>query len=190
VRHARRPADLGVWVAPPAGGNQDWRTATGHLRPEKLHTTFNGVRKDGPVAARHYTLTHSDRTGDLFLSIAPEFDQERISCLCARLMRDEVLAEWSVEPGGPELHVHLHVSGGLVLGTAGWRDSIFRRHLPLVLEALRYGDRELFQAHPELDGAPIRVHYHSPSARYDRVESGGRPADHAVAQEQQMAKCS
>jgi hypothetical protein len=96
------------------------------------------------------------------------------------LMRDEVLAEWRVGPGGPELHVHLHVSGGLALGPAGFRDSILRRHLPLVLETLRYGDRQLYQAHPELDGAPIRVHFRSRSPRYDRVESHGRPADYAI----------
>jgi len=40
-------------------------------------------------------------------------------------MRDEVLGEWADAEGRPELHIHLHVSGGLVFGTAGMRDRIF-----------------------------------------------------------------
>lgn len=41
-----------------------------HLNPQKLHVTFmDGVRADGPHIPRAYTLTHSDTTGDLFLSI-------------------------------------------------------------------------------------------------------------------------
>ena len=39
------------------------------------------------------------------------------------------------------------------------RLAIFKRELPLVLEALRFGDRRLFEAHPELDQAPILVHF-------------------------------
>ena len=97
-------------------------------------------------------------------------------------MRDEVLAEWHEEQGSPALHAHCHVSGGLILGTAGWRDAIFRHELPLVLEALRFGDRALYAAHPELDGAPIEVHFHARFAgrrtRYDRTERWGVPADY------------
>jgi len=40
-------------------------------------------------------------------------------------MRDEVLAEWETNKR-IALHVHCHVSGGLVIGLSKWRDSIFR----------------------------------------------------------------
>jgi hypothetical protein len=90
-------------------------------------------------------------------------------------MRDEVLAEWRQEEEGPGLHVYCHVSGGLVLGTSGWRDQIFRRELPLVLEALRYGDQALFAAHPYLDQAPIWVHFHAEQSRYRALEQWGTP---------------
>jgi hypothetical protein len=95
-------------------------------------------------------------------------------------MRDEVLAEWQDDGDGPCLHVYCHVSGGLVLGTAGWRYAIFRHELPLVLEALRHGDRQLFAAHPELDQAPIKIHFHSRRRRYRRVERWGTPADYRI----------
>jgi hypothetical protein len=93
-------------------------------------------------------------------------------------MRDEVLAEWRQEEGSPTLHVHCHVSGGIVVGPARWRDAILQHELPLVLEALRYGDRALYEAHPELDQAPIQVHLHARQARLDRVDSWGVPADY------------
>jgi hypothetical protein len=132
---------------------------------------------DGPVTPRCYTLTHSDTTGDLSLTIGADFDRGQISGWYTRLMRDEVLAEWRADDG-PSLNVYCHVSGGLVFGTAGWRYAIFQRELPLVLEAFRYGDGALFAAHPELDGAPIRIHFSARQRRYRRVERWGTPADY------------
>lgn len=151
------------------------------LRPEKLHVCFTGeVAANGPVVPRCYTLTHSDFTGDLFLTVGSGFNLEQISGLQTRLMRDEVLAEWKEEEEqeGPALHVSCHVSGGPVFGTAALRDSIFRQELPLALEALRYGDRAFFEAHPELDRAPIWVHFRARQPRYNRVERWGMPADY------------
>jgi hypothetical protein len=150
------------------------------LQPTKLHVQLaSGMPNDGPVTPRRYTLTHSDATGDLYLAIGEAYDKAQIAGLYTRLMRDEVLAEWRDDPTGPALHVHCHVSGGVVVGTAGWRDRIFRHELPLVLEALRYGDRGLYAAQPDLDEAPIVVHFHAARARYDRVETWGTPAEYA-----------
>lgn len=147
------------------------------LQPEKLHVDLvDGVDATGPIVSRCYTLTHSDLTGDLYLTIGPSYDPEQFSGWYARLMRDEVLAEWREEQGSPTLHVHCHVSGGWVLGPARWRDLIFRRELPLVLEALRYGDRALYETHPGLDQAPIQIHFHARQDRLDRVEEWGTPA--------------
>ena len=40
------------------------------LDPAKLQVRFHpAVERDGPMAPRRYTLTHSDLTGDLFLTI-------------------------------------------------------------------------------------------------------------------------
>lgn len=151
----------------------------GRLKPEKLHVRLaQDTAPDGPVVPRRYTLTHSDATGDLYLTIGPEYNHEQISGWHTRLLRDEVLAEWQEEENDPTLHVHCHVSGGLVVGPAGWRYAIFRRELPLVLEALRFGDRALFEAHPALDQAPILAHFHATQPRYNQVESWGVPADY------------
>ena len=151
------------------------------LRPEKLHVQFEeGATPEGPVVPRRYTLTHSDATGDLFLTVGLEYNQAQVSGWYTRFMRDEVLAEWREDQDGASLHVYCHVSGGLVLGTAAWRYAIFQHELPLVLEAFRYGDRAIYQARPELDQAAIRVHFRSARRRYRRTERWGAPADYRL----------
>jgi len=149
------------------------------LDPAKLHVRFSpGVTPDGLLAPRRYTLTHSDSTGDLFLTVAPEIDRKQISGFYTRIMRDEVTAEWQEDPDGPALHLFCHVSGGLVFGGAGMRYGIFRSELGLVLEAFRFGDACLFEARPELDRAPIWVHFRSTNRRFDKTELWGTPADY------------
>jgi hypothetical protein len=151
------------------------------LNPAKLHVRWRrGVTPAGPRSPRRYTLTHSDATGDLFLTIGADYDRVQISGLYTRLMRDEVLAEWAADGDEPELRVHCHVSGGFALGSAEMRDAIFRRELPLVLEAFRYGDSALFIAHPEMDCAPVTVHFRSHVERFNRMEKWGTLADHRV----------
>jgi len=151
------------------------------LVPAKLHVTWGeGAAPAVPLTPRCYTLTHSDQTGDLFLTIAPEVSRAQISGWYTRLMRDEVVAEWVEGEAGPELRVHCHVSGGLALGGAGMRDAILRRELGLVLEAFRWGDRELYAAHPGLDQAPIWVHFDSDNPRYQKVERWGAPVDYLI----------
>ena len=87
------------------------------LRPEKLHVTYSsGVTVDAPLLPRRYTLTHSDSTGDLYLTIGADYNREQIAGWYTRFMRDEVLAEWKDNAHGTSLHVYCHVSGGLVFG--------------------------------------------------------------------------
>ena len=141
------------------------------LNPKKLHVTYlAGATPDELIVPRRYTLTHSDITGNLFLSIGSEYDTKQTSKLYTRLMRDEVLAELSNNEGKLEFRVYCHVSGGVIVGSAGWRYNIFRSELPLVLEAIRYGDRALFEKNPELDHIPIYIHFNSNKRLYNVIE--------------------
>ena len=123
----------------------------------KLHVTFaDGTQPDGPLTPRRYTLTHSDLTGDLFLTIGPDYDRGALRALQVRLERDEVLGEWVFSDEGPRLELRMMAQGGIPLfGTGAMRCSIFRRYRPMVLGALRHGDRLLAEANPVLDKAPI-----------------------------------
>lgn len=148
---------------------------------EKLHVKFiSDTSSEDPINQRRYTLTHSDFTGDLFLSIGFQFDKKAISGIYTKLMRDEVLAEWLKEGSDYSLHVYCHVSGGIILGTAGWRDSIFRHELPLVLKCICNGDIGLFEEHPNLENSPIFVHFESSKRKFNKVEEWGAPKDYLL----------
>jgi hypothetical protein len=140
------------------------------LDESRLQVTFaEGTRPDGPLTPRRYTLTHSDLTGDLFLSIGADYDHQALHALQVRLERDEVLGDWALAADGPRLDLHMMAQGGLpIFGTGAMRCNIFRRYRPMVLEALGYGDRAFAEAHPELDDAPVVARFHW---RRGRVES-------------------
>jgi len=150
------------------------------LNPEKLHVTYlPGAGQTEPLSPRRYTLTHSDFTGDLFLSVGSDYDREKVSQWYTKLMRDEVLAEWEMENDEPCLMLHCHVSGGVVFGWAGMRNGIFHRELPLALEGIRFGDRRLVDAHPKLDKANIWVRFHATQTRYEVKENWGHLSDYS-----------
>lgn len=140
------------------------------LQPEKLHVKYKNVSEDIFSLPRKYTLTHSDRTGELFLTIASECDFDQISHWYIKLMRDEVLGEWIKKAEQYELHLQVHISGGLIFGWARMRDKIIRSHLPLVCETIRYAERELINANSFLDSSPIIVHFNSHRKKYNKVE--------------------
>jgi hypothetical protein len=94
----------------------------------KLHVRFWGVLRGVFALPRCYTFTHSDKTGDLFLTVGSGFDFEQVSGWYTRFMRDEVLAEWKLEEDGLCLHVYCYVCGGFVFGNASLREWIFRRN--------------------------------------------------------------
>ncbi len=146
--------------------------------PKKLHVTFNEhLNRQESILPRKYTLTHSDRTGDLFLTIAKEFDLKQISGLYTRLMRDEVLAEWQFKEVY-SLLIHCYVSGGFVLGPAKWRNKIFIYHMPMVIKALVYGDINFLRKGHELQNAPIYVDFQSTQQALNRTQSWGLISDY------------
>ncbi|MBP1754063.1 MAG: hypothetical protein H6Q59_461 [Firmicutes bacterium] len=143
------------------------------LNPEKLYVEFeSGVTTTDPIQGRKYTLTHSDITADLFLTIGLEFAYDEIN-----EMRDEVLAVWQTYEGRPILYVYVYIGQYDPITTA-IRDTIFRRELPLALEAIRYGDSELFTKYPELGKAPIWISFNSTNQDYDKFEYWGTMNDY------------
>jgi len=146
------------------------------LNPEKLSVEFReGVTAVEPIIPRRYTLTHSDITAELFLTIRLTYAKDKIN-----VMRDEVLGEWMSYGTGYVYRVYLYVDGQFGPFAAAIRDRVFRRELPLALEAIRYGDRELFNTHPELDKAPIVVYFMSSIPHYNKVENWGTFSEYNI----------
>jgi hypothetical protein len=145
----------------------------GRLQPEKLYVEFRPcIRPTGPVMPRRYTLTHSDETAELFLSVGLDYAYDHIGP-----MRDEVLAEWAIDTAAcPMLSVTVYVdSGEIPSDAAAIRYSIFQRELDLALEAIRYGDAVLFSLYPTLDYSPIIVRFQSSYLEYNKVQLWGMP---------------
>jgi len=145
-----------------------------YLNPEKLFVSFRPeATLTGPIFPRRYTLTHSDDTGELFLIIGSQYAYDKFSA-----MRDEVLGEWKMDNGQNRLEINLHVDGEFGAEMAYLRNQIFRRELPLALEAIRYGDREFFNIHQVLDYAPIYVKFNSSIPELNRTEYWGTPSEY------------
>jgi hypothetical protein len=154
-------------------------TRVARVDTSKLHVRFaEGAGSEGLSLPRRYTLTHSDRSGDLYLTIGAEYDRAALRAFQTRIMRDEVLAEWVEGGSGLELAVHCVAQGGLpIFGSAGMRCDVFRHYKDMVLSAIRYADRVLVAAEPELDDAPVTVTFHYRRQENDHSESWGRFGD-------------
>ncbi|AWI05056.1 MULTISPECIES: staygreen family protein [Clostridium] len=144
------------------------------LNPEKLFVKFkDGVNSVGPIILRRYTLTHSDKTAELFLVIGLTYAYENITA-----QRDEVLAEWKFVNNQYVLNVFCYVGGENNKNKAALRYKIFVRELPLALEAICYGDRKFFEIHPVLKKSPIIVRFESVYPQYNNIKYFGMPKDY------------
>lgn len=138
--------------------------------PNKLFVEYiDGVTPTKPVMPRRYTLTHSDLTGELFLTIGVRYAWQKLNPT-----RDEVLGEWKSIEGSLHYYVYLYIDQGeYTEDMSNKRNDIFKRELPLALTAIRYGDRLLFDAHPNLNNASIIINFISAYPQFARQENWG-----------------
>ncbi|PLT32476.1 staygreen family protein [Bacillus sp. V5-8f] len=143
------------------------------FNPENLTVTvIPPATPNMPVEGRRYTLTHSDTTGELFLSIGNQYDCEKID----ERMRDEVLAEWGPYMGEYILSVRIYISGGeFDKNISRVRYLIFKKDIDLALEAIMYGDREFFRNFPWLLDSPITIEFDSIYPEYQKLLVYGTP---------------
>lgn len=141
-----------------------------NFNPDRLTVEYrDGVSATEPLIPRNHTLTHSDFTGELFLTIGTQFAWDTIN----PDLRDEVLGEWKKQGNMVYYNVHVLVNDEEDLETAIRRNEIFRRELPLALTAIRYGDRHLFELYPQLDFALVVVNFMSTYPHLSKQESWG-----------------
>lgn len=135
----------------------DWSNDMNKFNPERLSVEYrDGVTATDPVISRHHTLTHSDDTGELFLTIGTQFAWDKLN----NDMRDEVIGEWKTNGHCIYYNAYVMVNKeGQDFNTAMRRYEVFERELPLALTAIRYGDRFLFNVYPALDNGLIIVNF-------------------------------
>lgn len=147
------------------------------FNPDKLSVEFRkGVNAAEPIIPRRYTLTHSDITAELFLTIGLTYAYDKVD----NKMRDEVLGEWIRKDENYFYYVYLHVDGKLGSKEAAIRNQIFRRELPLALNAIHFGDKKFFSVHPELNSVPIIVFFMSKYPQLNKTENWGTFSNYNV----------
>lgn len=132
---------------------------------DKVFTEFrDDVSKYEPTIGRKYTLTHSDTTGDLFVTIGLNYARDKFG-----EFRDEVILEWKEDDENKILYGKVLIDGDGIFGNEKIRNRIFMREMPLALQAIRYGDREFFKINEELDESVVLIHFKSNNPNYDKV---------------------
>jgi len=124
-----------------------------------------------PVEGRKYTMTHSDVTGQLFVSIGYVYDYSKIT-----QMRDEVLAEWVPHVGQYVLLGKVYVTGGEYdENTTKIRYMIFKKEMETAIQAIVQGDEAFFCHFPWFLDFPIYIHFESVNHNYNHVLYFGTP---------------
>ena len=144
--------------------------------PDKLETTLmSPTTEDGAIEDRKYTLTHSDTTGMMFLTIANEYDYNAINYD----LRDEILGAWKESDTSYILFFYAYV-GNLSYADALYRYNIFKSHIDSALQAIIYGDRMLLSKYPELLNTPIYIKFDSSIPVFNNYEFYGFVMDYIV----------
>ena len=144
------------------------------FQPEKLNVSYKDeIRTKTFLLPRKYTLTHSDESGELFLSIGKKYDFDQINYN----VRDEVLGSWEKDDK-EYLLITLEVDNGDDISNTIKRDKIFRQEIVLALMAIVYGDNLFFENNKELYEAPVRVKFNSKFSEYDTLEDWGMVKDY------------
>jgi hypothetical protein len=148
-------------------------SAVSKFKPERLKVNFiPPATAIVPIDSRKYTLTHSDLTGELFLSIGNVYDYQAINYD----MRDEVLADWTTINGEYLLYGKVYISNGEYdFNMSRIRYMVFKKELDLALTAIIYGDRSFFKYYPWLLDAPIYVQFSSIYPEFNQVAYYGTP---------------
>ena len=148
------------------------------IKTEKLTVEFRqGVTPIAPIIPRRYTLTHSDITAQLFLTIGSSYAFDKLNAT-----RDEVLGEWVNLNNCYYYYVYLYIDGQFIdPSKAPIRNEVFIRELPKALKAIRYGDDKFFALHSKLKQAPIIVFFNSSIPWFNRIENWGTFSDYEIA---------
>lgn len=128
-----------------------------------------------PLNRRKYMMTHSDTTGDLFVTIGTVYAEDKVGEL-----RDEVRLAWMPLEDTYILYGEVLIDGPGISGASQVRYDIFKREMPLALRAIRYADRQFFEADSERDQVPIFIRFKSSLPQYNQIFNLGTMAQYTT----------
>lgn len=148
---------------------------------KRLSVEFrNEITDEKPIEGRKYTLTHSDETGELFLTVALAYAYDKINFM----KRDEVFGEWKKVDNRFIFKAYIYVDGLGGKEVATKRNRIFVQELPLALSAIKYGDRQFLKDNKDLLNSQILVRFISAYDNLNRVENYGTFKDYSIRTEE------
>lgn len=133
------------------------------------------VTPTGPLEDRTYTMTHSDTTGDLFVTIGLNYAVDQTNAI-----QDQVYMKWMPMGNKNCLYGEVLVDGKEIPGSAEKRYTLFKQEMPLALQAIYVADIPLFEAYPELKETPVLIDFDSTLPEYDKLYSYGYIGDYAI----------
>lgn len=133
----------------------------------------NDVNYNLPVLGRSYTVTHSDSTGEIFVTIGTQYATDKFNSL-----NDQVLLCMECYNGHFQLNgmVSLDLPGSNY--SAPQRGKIFYDNMNIALMAIRYADRQFYERCCFLDNTPIFIHFCSHEPRLNKVYSFGEISEY------------
>lgn len=147
------------------------------FNPKRLSVEFRtGITDEEPIEGRKYTLTHSDETGELFLTVALAYAYDKINFV----KRDEVFGEWKKINNRFIFKIYVYIDGMGGKEVATKRNRIFVQELPRALSAIKYGDRQFLNNNRELLDSKILVRFISAYDEFNRIENYGTFRDYNI----------
>ncbi len=128
-----------------------------------------------PIAGRKYTITHSDETGQIFVTIGCSYAEDKFGP-----SRDEVLLSLECINGCWQFFGIVHLDPPNDRIDISTRRDIFLREMHVALEAVRHVDKTLFSCYPCLDYSTITIQFQSKNPDYHKSYSFGKIGDYRM----------
>lgn len=126
-----------------------------------------------PVNGRVYTMTHSDETANLYVTVGCNIAKDQVDLK----NRDEVIAYLSTDDESSILWGCVLISGeGIPCENAKKRNEIFLREMHVALRAIRVADDAFYSKHPECNNAKVFIQFRSDDEQYHRWYDFGKIA--------------
>ncbi|WP_069998327.1 staygreen family protein [Cellulosilyticum sp. I15G10I2] len=146
------------------------------INPNKVFTEYlSPLTNISPLKGRKYTMTHSDDTGDLFVTIGLTYAEDQINPT-----RDEVLLELLSKNNKPIFYGKVLVDDENIKDNIRIRNAIFLKEMPTALQAIRYADRALFEKYPLLDQVPIYIQFSSTKPQFNKLRYFGTMKNYRI----------
>lgn len=139
------------------------------------------VTKTSPLQNRTYTMTHSDETGDLFVTIGLLYATDMTNEL-----QDQVYLRFTPFEDKWILSGEVLIDSEEFEGNNQVRYDIFKREMPLALQAIYTADKPFFDTYPELKETPVLIRFKSTDPKYDKLYDYGPISNYANLQRHRL----